>query len=326
MQHASWRDAIQPKLSALLKTNTWQLTPLPPTKKSIGCKWIFKVKLKADGTVERHKARLVAKSFTQTEGLDYLETFSPMVKMTTIGVLLSLAAINGWHLHQIDVNTTFLHGDSDEEVYIKPPLGLPLSNPKLVCELQRSLYGLKQASRQWNAKLTSTLLTYGYQQSKTDYSLFTKSTSTGCTMILVYVDDLVLAGNDLEEIQLDSKFSIKDIGPLKYFLVFEIARSSKGICLYQRKFTLDLLEDTRLLGSKPCTTPMDPNQKIHLTSGSPLSDPSVYRRLIGRLLYLAHSPPDISYAVTHLSQLMHTPSDVHMQAALRVVRYLKGAP
>lgn len=143
MQHASWREAIQASLSALTKTNTWQLTLLPTNKKTIGCKWVFKVKLKADGSVERHKARLVAKGFTQTEGLDYLETFSPVVKMTTIKVFLSLAAIHDCHLHQLDVNTAFLHGGLDEEVYMKPPPSLFVSNPKSVCKLQRSLYSLK---------------------------------------------------------------------------------------------------------------------------------------------------------------------------------------
>lgn len=322
IQSESWNNAIQAELSALSKTKTWELTKLPPNKKAIRCRWVFKVKLKADGSVERHKARLVAKRFTRTESLDNLETFSLVVKMTTIRILLSLAAIHGWHLHQLDVNTAFLHGDLDEEVYMKPPPGLHVDDPKLVCKLERSLYGLKQASRQWNAKLTSILISCGYQQAKADYSLFTKYTSSGRTMILVYVDDLVLVGDDMSEIEfvkslLDSKFSIKDLGTLKYFLGFAIARSSKGISLYQRKYTLDLLQDTGLIGSKPCATPMDPTLKLHKATGSIIPDASVYRRLIGRLLYLTHTRPDISYTVTHLSQFLQAPTDQHLQAALR---------
>lgn len=150
-------------------------------------------------------------------------------------------------------------------------------------------------------------------------------------MILVYVDDLVLAGDDLAEIQfvktlLDSKFSNKDLGSLKYFLGFEIARSTKGISLYQRKYALDLLQDTGLIGSKPCSTPMDPQLKLHKAAGLPIPDPSVYRRLIGRLLYLTHTRPNIAFAVTHLSQFLQRPPDQHLQVAMRVVKYIKGAP
>jgi hypothetical protein len=244
---------------------------------------------------------------------------------------MALAASQGWPLFQLDVNTAFLHGDLNEEVYMQPPLGLELPQSNLVCKLQRSLYGLKQASRQWNAKLTETLLSSGYNQSKADYSLFTKKTITGFTAILVYVDDLVLGGTDTAEIDqlktlLDHKFSIKDLGCLKYFLGFEVARSKTGISLCQRKYTLDLLESTGLLATKPCPTPMQPQLQLHKTSGTPISDPTAYRRLIGRLLYLTHSRPEISYAVSKLSQFLDAPTDLHMLAGLHVLKFLKNHP
>jgi hypothetical protein len=331
MSNENWKNAINVELSALVKNKTWDLVQLPNHKKAIGCKWVFKLKLHADGSVERYKARLVAKGFTQTEGIDYMDTFSPVVKMTTIRVFMALAASQGWPLFQLDVNTAFLHGDLNEEVYMQPPLGLELPQSNLVCKLERSLYGLKQASRQWNAKLTETLLSSGYNQSKADYSLFTKKTITGFTAILVYVDDLVLGGTDTAEIDqlktlLDHKFSIKDLGCLKYFLGFEVARSKTGISLCQRKYTLDLLESTGLLATKPCPTPMQPQLQLHKTSGTPISDPTAYRRLIGRLLYLTHSRPEISYAVSKLSQFLDAPTDLHMLAGLHVLKFLKNHP
>lgn len=231
----------------------------------------------------------------------------------------------------MDVNTTFLHGDLKEEVYMQPPPGLHISDPSLVCRLDKFLYGLKQASRQWNAKLTEVLLSSGYVQSRSDYSLFTKSVGSGFTAILVYVDDLVITRTNMNEIDhmkqlLDTKFSIKDLGPLKYFLGLEIARSQKGINLSQRKYALDLLHDTSLLAAKPCTTSMDCKSKLHKNSGAAYADITGNRRLIGRLLYLTHTQPDISYAVSNLSQFLGSPTVEHHQAALRILRYIKGSP
>ncbi|XP_073219786.1 uncharacterized protein [Cicer arietinum] len=309
----NWRLAIQSELDALNSNDTWELTTLPPNKSAIGCKWIFKLKFYADGSNKRYKARLVAKGFSQTEGLDYLETFSPVIKMTTLRLLLSAAASNNWFLFQLDINTAFLHGDLVEDVYMKIPSGLHVENRNLVCKIKRSLYGLKQL---------------GFLQSKADYSLFTKQTSVGFTIILIYVDDLLLAGDDMNEITrlksvLHSKFSIKDLGVVKYFLGFEIARNSKGISVCQRKYALDLLEDTGLLACKPSSTPMDPTLKLHTTSGDPLSDPTVFRRLIGKLFYLTHTRPDISFAVCRLSQFLSSHTTLHLQAAYKILRYIK---
>ena len=156
-----WIVAMNKEIEALEVNKTWSLVPLPKGKKPIGSKWVYKVKLKADGSVERLKARLVAKGFTQKYGVDYFKTFSPVIKMTTVRCLIALAASKNWTLHQLDINNAFLHGELHEEVYMKAPEGV--SNPNnLVCKLHKSLYGLKQASRQWFARLTMELLHKGF--------------------------------------------------------------------------------------------------------------------------------------------------------------------
>ncbi|KAK2450734.1 putative mitochondrial protein [Trifolium repens] len=330
-KHECWQQAMKTELDALAKTGTWELVDLPPLVKPIGSKWVYKVKYKADGTVERHKARLVAKGYNQVEGLNFFDTFSPVAKLTTVRTLLALASLKQWHLQQLDVNNAFLHGDLEEDVYMTIPAGVQSHKPGQVCKLLKSLYGLKQASRRWYEKLTSLLIHEGYQQSTSDYSLFTLSSENDFTALLVYVDDIILAGTNTVEFNriksiLDAQFKIKDLGALKYFLGLEVAQSREGISVSQRKYCLDLLKDTGLLGSKPATTPLDPSVKLHNDDGKLFEDVSQYRRLIGKLLYLTNTRPDIAYATQQLSQFLHRPTNVHYQAACRVIRYLKNSP
>ncbi|XP_061363749.1 uncharacterized mitochondrial protein AtMg00810-like [Gastrolobium bilobum] len=214
---------------------------------------------------------------------------------------------------------------------MKVPDGVTAPHPNQVCKLQKSLYGLKQANRQWNARLTTELLALGYSQSSADHSLFTKVSNGSFTALLVYVDDMVLTGNNLDEIQsvknhLDHLFRIKDLGPLKFFLGLEIARSQHGIVVNQRKYVLELLSDSGLLGARPASTPIEPTLRMCQDQGEIYDDPAVYRRLIGRLLYLANTRPDISFTVQQLSQFMARPMKAHYNAACRVLRYLKGSP
>ncbi|BBN68153.1 RING/U-box superfamily protein [Prunus dulcis] len=201
----------------------------------------------------------------------------------------------------------------------------------MVCRLNKSLYGLKQASRNWFSKFSTAIQSAGYTQSKADYSLFTRVCGESFTSVLIYVDDMIITGNDDKAIQdlkkfLHTSFRIKDLGNLKYFLGVEVARSKKGICISQRKYTLDILEDAGLLGAKPVNCPMEQNLKLTQTDGELLKDPSQYRRLVGRLTYLTITRPDITYLVHILSQFMHQPRKPHLEAALRVLRYLKKAP
>lgn len=282
------------------------LTELPAGKTPIGCKWVYKIKYQAYGTIERHKALLVAKGFNQVEGLDFFDTYSPVAKVTTIRLLLALASTNNWFLHQLDVHNVFLHGSLEEEVYMQPPPVLPTSHPNHVCKLLKSLYGLKQSSRQWFARLSSFILTKGFSQSSSDCSLFIKKSHSSFIALLIYVDDIILADNDIHEIEsikttLHTAFKIKDLGHLKYFLGLEIAQSKAGIHICQMKYALDILEECGMVASKPVTTPITKATQLSAETSTPLPDPGSYRRLIGKLIYLTTTRPDISFSVQQLS-------------------------
>ncbi|WJZ91571.1 hypothetical protein VitviT2T_010631 [Vitis vinifera] len=318
------------ELHALEQNHTWTLTPLPSGHRPIGCKWVYKIKYNSDGTVERYKARLVAKGFTQREGIDYKETFSPVAKLTTVRCLLAIAAVRHWSLHQMDVHA-FLHGDLLEEVYMQLPPGFcRQGETPMVCRFNKSLYGLKQASRSWFQKFSATIQQDGFYQSRADYSLFTKISGNSFTVVLIYVDDMIIAGNDENVIatlkeSLHTKFRIKDLGQLRYFLGIEVARSTDGISISQRKYTLDILDEAGLLGAKPLLTPMEENNKLLPTVGDLLKNPSIYRRLVGQLIYLTITRPEISYSIHILSQFMQEPRKPHLHAVHHLLRYLKGA-
>ena len=205
------------------------------------------------------------------------------------------------------MNNTFLHGDLDEEVYMLPPLGFGSKGELgLVCKLTKSLYGLRQASRQWFSKLSTTIISHGFTQSKSDYSMFTRVHNDVIIVILMYVDDILVASNNHEAVLefkqfLHDQFRLKDLGPLKYFLGLEVARSFTGISVCQRKYVLEPLAETGQLVAKPIKSPMEQHTKLSNYHGELLIDPSQYRRLVGKLLYLTLTRPDIAYSVHQLS-------------------------
>ncbi|PRQ60643.1 putative RNA-directed DNA polymerase [Rosa chinensis] len=327
---AEWKQAMADELQALNDNNTWSIVQIPKGKKAVGCRWIYKTKFHSDGTVERHKARLMARGFTQTYGVDYKETFAHVAKMNTVRVLLSVAVNHAWPLYQMDVKNAFLHGDLEEEIYMKLPPGHSQSHdPNIVCKLHKAIYGLKQSPRAWYAKLSSVLEEVGFHRSNADSSLFIRIGSTSKLLVLIYVDDLIVTGDNVEEIELlkqslRSRFAIKDLGILKYFLGIEMATSHKGLFLNQRNYVLDLLQDADMKDCKPARTPLDSKLQLNVLS-EPLSNLTSYQRLVGKLIYLTITRPDIAYAVSIVSQFMHAPTLAHLHIIKRILRYLKGS-
>jgi hypothetical protein len=248
------------------------LVPLPKGKRVVGCKWVFTMKQNPKGNVDRYKARLVAKGYSQTYGIDYDETFAPMAKMDTLRTLISYAVNFGWPLHHMDVKNTFLHGDL-EEVYMEIPPGFANSQTVgKVCRLKNSLYGLKQSPQAWFDMFMRAVCGMGYTQCNGDHTFFYKDRGIFVTIMAVYVDDTVITRDDIEEIRclkenLGKAFEVKDLGPLRYFLGIEIARSPKRIVLSQRKYVLDLLTKTDMLGCWPCSTLLIKNHQISAKGG-----------------------------------------------------------
>nr|GEW92313.1 retrovirus-related Pol polyprotein from transposon TNT 1-94 [Tanacetum cinerariifolium] len=296
----------------------------------IGCKWVFRIKRKPDGSIDEYKERLVAKGFLQQPGKDNFETFSPVTKPATIRIVLCLALSKNWCLRQMDVNDAFLYGTLHEDVYmVQPPAYVHQQYPNHICKLRKALYGLKQAPRAWYMELKTFLLDFGFKKSLADASLFIYNRLGITAYLLVYVEDIVLTGshNDFLDYfvgKLSSKFSIKDIGTLHHFLGVEVISTSQGIFLSQHWHISDLLEQFHMDGAKDVTTPLRSYNALSLVDGSPLVNPTPYHRLVGSLLYLAITRPDVSFAVNRLSQYMHAPTELHWQSLKRVLRYLKG--
>lgn len=190
------------EMKALARNHIWEKCQLPEGKKPIGCRWVFTIKRRPDGTIERYKARLVAKRYTQIYGVDYSETFSPVAKMDIVRVLLSIAANKDWPLHQFDVTNAFLHGELKKEVYMEIPPGIfDEFGDGEVCRLKKTLYGLKQSPRAWFGIFTDAMKKFEYRQSNADHTLFTKKRGEKITCLLIYVDDMIITGDDLEEIE-----------------------------------------------------------------------------------------------------------------------------
>ncbi|CAH9063661.1 unnamed protein product [Cuscuta epithymum] len=326
-----WRDAMADEFNALLANQTWELVPYDCTKNVVGCKWVYKTKYNSDGSVERHKARLVAQGFKQQAGIDFTETFSPVVKPTTVRLVLSIAVSLGWCIRQLDVKNAFLHGHLTEEVYMRQPQGfIHPSFPNHVCRLKKALYGLKQAPRAWFHRFSGFLLTHGFSQSKSDSSMFVFRRGSEVVYVLLYVDDILITGSSISFVRhiiqsLSTQFAMKDLGDIHFFLGLQTRRTPKGLFISQQKYISDLLRRFHLHTVKPVRTPLPSRTTLSLTDGELLTDATEYRSMVGALQYLILTRPDITYAVHLVSQFMHAPRTTHLLAVKRIYRYLQGS-
>jgi hypothetical protein len=325
-----WRAAMASEFDALQRQHTWSLVPPCSDQNLVGCRWVYKIKRNTDGSVSRYKAQLVAKGFHQKAGVDFDETFSPVVKPPTVHIILSLVAQNQWPLRQLDVSNAFLRGLLKESIYMAQPLGfIDSAHPSQVCKLHKSLYGLKQAPRAWFEHFTSHLLTLGFTASLADASLFVLHHGSTTVYLLLYVDDIIITGNNSTAIsdivsQLSAVFELKDLGLLRYFLGLQIDNKKVGLFVHQHKYVSDLLHKFQMTDCKIAPTPIATTPPLSTDHDDALSDPTPFRSLVGALQYATFTRPDIAFAVNRVCQFMHKPSTVHFVAAKRILRYLKG--
>ena len=325
-----WKEAIKSEIDSILQNHTWELVDLPPGCKALGSKWVFKKKLKPDGTIDKYKARLVIKGYKQQKGLDYFDTYSPVTRITSIRMMFAIAAMRNLTVHQMDVKTAFLNGDIDEEIYMEQPEGFAVpGQERKVCKLVKSLYGLKQAPMKWHEKFDEVVLAHNFKINECDSCAYYKDDESGYVMMTLYVDDLLIAGSNEKVIKstkdmLKSRFDMKDMGLANVILGIQISRTSEGLALSQPHYVDKILERFLKDDTEKARTPVDMTLHLSKNKGEGVSQLE-YSRIIGSLMYLMScTRPDIAYSISKLSRFTSNPGDDHWKAIIRVLRYLRG--
>jgi hypothetical protein len=294
-----WKKAMDEELDQIEKNDTWELVPRPKNKNVIDTKWVFRNKLNEDGHVTRNKARLVCKGYAQVEGIDFEETFAPVARMEAICLLLAYACSKNIKMYQMDVKSTFLNGELEEEVYIEQPEGFQLSeNADYVCKLKKALYGLKQAPRAWYSRLDKYLQQAGFRKGSADNNLYIKVSQGNILLIEVYVDDIIFGSDDDRLSQkfakdMQNEFEMSLLGELSFFLGLQIRQSNQGIFISQTKYIREMLKRFGMEDCKPVITPMQTSCKLRKDDDSKSTDQRQYRSMIGSLLYVTTSRPDV---------------------------------
>ena len=325
-----WIHAMDEEIHSIEKNDTWVLTSLPPGKKPIGVKWVYKTKYQPNGQVDRYKARLVVKGYKQKPGIDYFEVFAPVARMDTIRMILALTAQNHWKIHQMDVKSAFLNGVLEEEVYVEQPQGYEKGHENQVYKLKKALYGLKQAPRAWYTRIDTYLLERDFQKCPYEHTLYIKSNTNGDIIIVcLYVDDLIFTGScekmfsEFRE-AMTSQFEMTDLGLMSYFLGLEVKQTDNGIFISQQKYANDILKRLKMESLKPIRTPVIERLELKKEGTGELVNPTYFKSIVGSLRYLASTRPDITYGVGIISRFMEKPYQSHLQAAKRILRYVSG--
>lgn len=326
-----WRDAMDDEINSIMKNETWTLQHLPEGAKSIGVKWIFKTKLNERGEISKYKARLVAKGYSQKEGIDYTEVYAPVARMDTIRTILNIAAREAWTIFQLDVKSVFLYGVLKEEVYVQQPRGYEVAGEEVkVCKLDKALYGLKQAPRAWFSRIEDYFIKEGFEKSQNEETLFQKSNDRGNTLFVsIYMDDLIYTGNDESMMKnfktsMMREFDMTDLGKMRYFLGLEVLQTPHGIHMSQTKYAAEILKRFEMEECNPVRNPLVPGSKLDLDEGGERVDETLYKQIVGSLIYITNTRPDLQFAVSLLSRYMSRPTTLHLAAAKKVMRYLKG--
>ncbi|GKB93556.1 ribonuclease H-like domain-containing protein [Tanacetum coccineum] len=332
LQDDSWVQAMQEELLQFKLQQVWVLVDLPHGMKVIGTKWVYRNKRDERGVVVRNKARLVAQGYTQEEGIDYDEVFAPVARIEAIRLFLAFASFMGFIVYQMDVKSAFLYGTIDEEVYVSQPPGfVDPDHPNKVYKVVKALYGLHQAPRAWYATLSTFLEKHGYKRGTIDKTLFIRRNKKDIMLVQVYVDDIIFGSTnkswcDEFEALMQSRFQMSSMGELTFFLGLQVKQNKGGIFISQDKYVAEILKKFDLVNVKAAITPME--TKVPLTKDEESFDVDVhlYRSMIGSLMYLTASRPDIMYAVCVCSRFQVTPKTSHLNAVKRIFKYLKGKP
>lgn len=310
---------------------TWDLTPLPAGQRALSARWVLREKIDQHGKTT-YKARVVARGNEQRPGLDYDETFAPVVKWSTIRLIVALAAVLNWSICHMDVVTAFLNGTIKETIFMQQPPGFVADHQKhLVCRLRKSLYGLKQSPRAWYEEVDSFLRTIGCTRSALDPNLYFFFDGSQTAIILLFVDDLLLTGNSSSLIsslkqKLQAKYRMKDLGPVTRYLGVDFLTTSHGILLHQKPYALRFAEQYDLTSCKPVFTPLPENLTLSSSCDSPSVNSTLYCQLVGKLIYLTNTRPNISFSVGLVSRFMTSPHQTHLDAALHIVKYISTTP
>ena len=331
LKDSDWVTAMQEELNEFERNKVWQLVPRPKNRSVVGTKWVFRNKTDADGIVIRNKARLVAKGYSQQEGIDYDETFAPVARLEAIRMFLAYAAHKKFKVFQMDVKSAFLNGELDEEVFVEQPPGFVDPRfPNHVYRLDKALYGLKQAPRAWYETLAQFLLENGFTRGTIDKTLFYINKGNDLLLVQIYVDDIIFGSTNDKMCQkfsklMQSRYQMSMMGELSYFLGLQVKQTDDGIFINQSKYTKNLLKRFNMLESSSASTPMATATKLDQHQGTEV-DVTSYRGMIGSLLYLTASRPDIMYATCLCARFQAQPREPHLTAVKRIFRYLKGNP